>query len=354
MFRFESPQVLMYVGLVLLLGIALSLWGRWRQSRSQKAISARLYPYLTRSVSPARRRVKFFLQGLCLIFMIVAWARPQFGESTQKVKSQGVEILLTVDVSESMLAEDVKPNRLEQVKAELNRLVDLMPGHKMGVIAFAGSAVLLSPLTNDPAAVKMYIDSLSPTAVSTQGTRFQEALRVADEAFARGGAETDEVVKVTRVILLASDGEDHEEGAVEAATKLSDKGIRIFGLAYGTEKGAGIPVRDGMGFLRGYKKDRDGQTILSQVNGEAIRNLASKGEGSFFFASFGGTHIQQLVEDINQLEQTEFENSVATQYDEKFQWVLLLAIILGLIELVLGERRHSFQFWKGRFEVPPA
>ncbi|MFP5520197.1 MAG: vWA domain-containing protein [Bdellovibrionia bacterium] len=352
MFRFESFHFLMWLLLLPTLAIVAWIWGKWHLRKIQKSIHPRLLPYLTQSLSLGKRRWKYLLQLVCLFFMILAWARPQSGESVQKIKSEGVEIILAVDVSESMMAEDVKPSRLEQVKAELNKMVDLMPGNKMGVLAFAGSAALLSPLTNDPAAVRMYIDSLATNAVSTQGTNFQEALRVASEAFERGGAQTDEVVKVTRVILLVSDGEDHEPGAEELAENLVDKGVRIFGLAYGTEKGAGIPIRDSMGFLKGYKKDRSGETVLSRVNGEAIRELTEKGKGSFFFASFGGDHIQNLVEDINQLEKTEFENSVATQYDENFQIFVLLAILIGLVELILGERRRSFQIWKGRFEVP--
>jgi Ca-activated chloride channel family protein len=277
------------------------------------------------------------------------------GESQQQVKSEGVEIIFAVDVSESMMAEDVKPSRLAQAKAELSRLIDLMPGNKVGVVAFAGSAVLLSPLTNDPGAIKMYLESLEPSSVSSQGTNFTEALKVSKEAFERGGAATDEVVKVTRVILLASDGEDHEPGALEAAKKMSsDDGIRIFSLAYGTEKGGAIPVRDGMGFLKGYKKDREGQTVLTTVKGDALRALAEAGKGSFYFATFGGEQTKLLVEDISKLERTQFDTTMATQYEERFQSLLMIGIIIALIELFLGERRHRFRFWKGRYEVPPA
>lgn len=353
MFRFENIAAFNCLWLIpIIIGVGF-IFDRRAKKRMEKAIGSRLYPFLSSSVSAKKRSIKTFLQVLTVLFFVLALARPQLGESQQEVKSEGVEIILAVDVSESMMAEDVKPSRLAQAKAELSRLIDMMPGNKVGVVAFAGSAALLSPLTNDPGAVKMFLESLEPTSVSSQGTNFTEALKVSKEAFERGGVTTDDVVKVTRVILLASDGEDHEPGALEEAKKMVGEGVRIFSLAYGTEKGGAIPVRDGMGFLKGYKKDRQGQTILTTVKGDALRALAEAGRGSFYFATFGGDQTKLLVEDIANLEKTQFDTTVATQYEERFQTLLLIGIILGLLELFLGERRAGFRFWKGRYEVPP-
>lgn len=354
MFRFENIAAfnyLWFIPVIIVLGL---FFDRRSRKRMQEAIGSRLYPFLSSSVSPQKRRLKNLLQIVVLFFFVLALARPQLGESQQEVKSEGVEIIFAVDVSESMTAEDVKPSRLAQAKAELSRLIDLMPGNKVGVVAFAGSAALISPLTNDPGAIKMFLESLEPSSVSSQGTNFTEALKVSKEAFERGGVTTDDVVRVTRVVLIASDGEDHEQGALDEAKKMSDEGVRIFSVAYGTEKGGAIPVRDGMGFLKGYKKDRQGQTILTMVKGEALRGLAEAGKGSFYFATFGGDQTRLLVEDITKLEKTQFDSTVATQYEERFQTILLVGIVLALMELFLGERRRSFRFWKGRFEVPPS
>jgi Ca-activated chloride channel family protein len=354
MFRFENLAAFNYLWLLpalVLVGIFFDMRGR---KLLKKAIGTRLYPFLTSSVSEKKRTVKVILRASVIFFFVVALARPQMGQSKQEVKSEGVEIIFAVDVSESMLSEDVKPSRLDQAKSELSRLMDLMPGNKVGIVAFAGSAALVSPLTNDPAAVKMILESLSTESVSSQGTNFQEALKVSKDAFERGGVTADDQVKVTRVVLIASDGEDHEPGAVEEAKKMVNDGTRIFSLAYGTEKGGAIPVRDGMGFLKGYKKDRNGQTILTTVHGEALKELAKDGQGSFYFASFGGDHIKQVVEDIGKLEKAQFDTSVATQYDERFQLFLLIGILLAITELIVGERKGAFRFWKGRYEVPPA
>ena len=352
MFRFENLSAFNYLWLIPIIILVGFFFDRRSRKAMEKAIGSRLYPFLSSSVSNKKRSLKTILQVLTVFLFVIALARPQFGQSKQEVKSEGVELIFAVDVSESMMAEDVKPSRLAQAKAELSRLVDLMPGNKIGILAFAGSAALLSPLTNDPGAVKMYLDALDTNSVSTQGTSFQEALKIAKDAFDRGGVSTDDTVKVTRVILIASDGEDHEPGALEEAKKLTDDGIRIFTVAYGTEKGGAIPVRDGMGFLKGYKKDRSGQTVITTVKGDALRALASAGKGSFYFATFGGDQVKHLLEDINHLEKTQFDTTMAVQYEERFQIILFFGIVMALIEMFIGERRRSFRFWKGRFEVP--
>ena len=354
MFRFESPRMLILLALAPLFVGAGLISLKYYSIKLKKVYSERVLPFLTKSISQRKRRWKIFLQGLCLALMVLSLARPQLGSSKSEVRSEGVEIILAVDVSTSMLAEDVKPSRLEQAKLELSKLVDLMPGNKVAIIGFAGSAALLSPLTSDPSAVKMYIDSLSPASVSTGGTCFQCALDLAKESFEKGGVAADDTVAVTRVVLIASDGEDHEKGALDAAKELSDKGIRIFSLAYGTEKGGAIPERDQFGYLKGYKKDSSGQTILSVVKGDALMELAKAGKGSFYFSTAGGANIQELVKDLNRLEKAQFATSVVTQYNERYQWVLALAFLVGLFELFIGDRRSRFVMWKGRFEVPPA
>lgn len=351
MFRFESTQAFYYLWLIpVLVGFAI-FFTRLARRRLSKVIGSRLTPFLTSSVSNSRRRWKLFLQSLVVLFFVIALARPQLGESMEEIKSEGVEIMFAVDVSESMMAEDVRPNRLDQAKMELGKLMEMMPGNKVGIIAFAGSAALLSPLTTDPTALRMYLDSLSPLSVSSQGTNFQAAIEEATQAFKRGGVGDDATTRVTRVILIASDGENHEKGALEAAEKSVKEGIRIFTLAYGTEKGAPIPERDGMGFLRGYKKDQKGQTVLTTVVGKELEALAKAGQGSFYHASFGGNHMANVVADIGQLEKTEFESEVATQYEERFQVFVLLGILFALLEMSLGDRRSASRLWKGRFEV---
>jgi Ca-activated chloride channel homolog len=355
--RFQDNWAFQLIWFLPLMWVIYRITLRQLEAKLKKSFGEKTWRFLTASVSVSGRRWKFILQNLFLLFAILALARPQTGGSKQEVKSQGFELMLVVDVSESMLSEDVRPSRLEQLKIDMSRLMSLSPGNKVGLIAFAGSAALLSPLTSDASAIRMYLESLSTMSVSAQGTNFEEALDQARAAFERGGiggAGVQESVRVTRAILVASDGEDHEPGAQEKAKALAKDGIKIFGLAYGTEKGAPIPVRDSLGYQRGYKKDKSGQTILTKVNGDALREISQSGQGGFYFATPGGNYLNSLVQDFEKLEKAEFDSALMIQYDEKFQIFLILAIIFAVLELVIGDRRQNFKLWRGRFEVPPA
>lgn len=329
------------------------LW--WMRKRTQSVIQSQITPkiakFLTRSLAPGRRTLKLWLQCLALLFFILALARPQSGEGKQKAKSEGLEIVLAVDVSNSMLAEDIRPSRLQLAQKELSRFVDSLGGDKVGLVAFAGSAILLSPMTNDKGALKMYIESLSPEAVSTQGTDFKKALNEAYQAINRGGAD-EESRNVTRVIVIASDGEDNEKGGLDLAQKIAGEGIRIFTLGFGTEGGGQIPVRDDHGNLVGYKKDKSGQTVVSKSTGEALKALAEAGQGTFQQVTFGGDAVQNLRSSIDKLQKAQYDTMEVSHYNEHYQAFLLIGLIFALLEVWLGERRSEGRLWRGRFEVP--
>lgn len=349
MFRFESPAAFYLVIVALAFYFIAVVMHKTTHGKIKKVFNVVMVSQILATFDYRKRKWKWFLQFTALVFMAIALARPQLGQNQAVVRSEGFEIILAVDVSESMMAEDLRPSRLDQAKLELAKLVDLMPGNKVGVIAFAGSSVLMSPLTNDMGAIKMYIDSLSTNLISNQGTNIESAIRHSMDVFERGGVTADKGSKVTRVILVASDGEDHEEGAFKAIEDAVQKNIRVFSIAYGTEKGATIPKRDNFGYLKGYKTDRRGQTILTQVKGDFLKQIAQKGKGSFYFSVFGGNHIQDLVNDFRDFEKAQFESTVVTDFEERFQIFLIIAFIFGLIELIMGERKTSAQKWRGRY-----
>lgn len=317
----------------------------------QKAFGTKVSDYLTQSVSYLKRRQQFLLQLISLVCIVVALARPQAGQSQQEIKSEGIELMILADVSESMLAQDVKPSRLAQMKVELNKLIETMPGHKIGLIAFAGSSALQSPLTSDPGALKMYIDALDVNSVSEQGTNFESALSYAREAFQKGGVTQDQMTKTTRVVLVVSDGEDQEAGALEAAKKLAQSGVRIFSVAYGTEKGGAIPVRDRVGNEIGFKKDDSGQTVITQVKGEFLKQLAQAGEGHFYFSQTNGEHLKNIAADVNQLEKAQFQSKLMTQYEEKFTLPLFLGLIGLMLSLLMTDANKKALNWNGRYET---
>lgn len=351
-FRFEDRAALQLLMLVPLL--VFLLW--WMGKRTHQALGSHMAPnisrYLLRSLSVGKRRLKMWLQVLALLFFVLALARPQSGEGKQKAKSEGLEIMIAVDVSNSMLAEDARPSRLELAKKELTRFIDGLGGDKVGLIAFAGSAVLLSPLTNDKSALKMYIDSLSPDAVTTQGTDFKKALNEAYLALNRGGVESTEEEKITRVVVVASDGEENEKGGLEEARKIAQEGIRIFTLGFGTEQGGQIPVRDKTGNLVGYKKDRGGQPVITRSTGKALEELAEAGQGNYLHVTFGGDTVQTLRSNIDKLQKAEFDTVEFSHFNEHYQWFLGLGLFFALLELLLGERKTAGRIWRGRFEVP--
>lgn len=350
-YRFEDRAALQLLGLIPV--VILLVW--WTGGRTREIITSRIKPklagFLMRSVSTRKRKIKLILQCAALFFFVVALARPQSGEGKTKAKSEGLEIMLVVDVSNSMMSEDTRPSRLELAKKELARLIDSLGGDKVGLVAFAGSAILLSPLTNDKSALKMYIESLSPDSVATQGSDFKKALNEAQNALNRGGLESDEQQKVTRVIVVASDGEETEKGGLDAARKIADSGTRIFTLGFGTEQGGQIPMRDRHGNLVGYKKDKNGQPVITRTTGEALKQLAEAGKGDYHHVTFGGDAIRQLRSSIDNLQKAQFDTMEVSHYNEHYQTFLLIGLLLALTELFLGERKTEGRIWKGRFEV---
>lgn len=351
-YRFADPAAFQLLALLPLL--AALAW--WSARRSRQLLSARLtpavYAFLTRSVSGGRRKLKVTLQVLAALLFIFALARPQSGEGRHTAKSEGLEIMLAVDVSNSMSAEDVRPSRLDLAKKELTRLMDALGGDRVGLIAFAGSSIVLSPLTSDKAAIKMYLEGLSPGTVSTQGTDFKKAIQEAFNALYRGGVESDENQKMTKVIVIASDGEETSKGGLDAARKAAADGARIFTLGFGTEEGAQIPVRDDRGNMVGYKKDKNGQPVVTRMTGQALQEIAAAGEGIYQAVSFGGDSVRNLKAAIDRLQRTQLDTLEVSHYTEHYQVLLLVGILLALAELGFGERRSEGRGWRGRFEVP--
>jgi Ca-activated chloride channel family protein len=339
--KWDQTSLFYLILLVPVFFVAAFFLQKWSHAQFKKVFGLTLENLWKNQIHWTLRYWKWALRCTVLIFIILSLARPQMGKSEQAIKSEGFEIFLALDVSESMLAEDIRPSRLEKAKIDLSRIVDGLGGHKIGIIAFAGSAAVISPLTQDIAAVKMYIESLDTQTISTQGTEFETALTAAESAFERGSANTDEKSGITKVLLMASDGEDHEAGAIEKAKALVKKGIRIFTVAYGTEKGGTIPVRDIRGFLKGYKKDRSGQTILTTVKGDALKALAQAGQGFFTFASTDSSFVSLVIEELDQLKKAQFDSEVQVQYDEKFQIPLLIAFLLALIEMLLADQKKK-------------
>lgn len=347
-FEFANPGWLYWIPSIAGVFCLAWIYYGFLHRRLVKKIGRKVMPMVVNNHSLSKKKFSLLLQFLGLSLLFVALARPQAGQRQQKVKSEGIELIIAVDVSRSMLAEDLKPSRLELAKKELIRFVDMGSNHRIGLVAFAGSAALVSPITSDKSAINLFIDSLTPDTVSSQGTNFYQALKEAQDAFKRGGTEADEQTSVAKAIIVVSDGEDHEAKAIEIAQSIREEGIRIFTVLVGTEAGAPIPTRDRRGELDGFKRGKDGKVIVTQAKGGILENLAKAGEGGFYSLTFGGTTMNQLSAELERLEKAEFESSEVTEHDELFQWPLLLGFILLLAELLYTEHKKSYTEWKGR------
>ncbi len=317
------------------------LWREFLLQKSwRKKFGASRWQSLTREVDFGRRKLKLYIYTFGLVLILLALARPQIPGQTIDVKSEGVDIILALDVSRSMLAEDVKPSRLQKMKVDMARLVQSLPGHRFGVLVFAGTAALLSPVTSDPAAVRMYIESLDPNILSDQGTNIADALKIARESLSKDGKEKSPFKKTVKVILLASDGEDHEPDAFKESEFLGQNHILLLSLSYGTTSGSKIPLTDSGGFPVGNLKNSAGEEVLSKVNVDELKTLASRASGRYFDGN--GVNVSaELMSEINKFEKTEFDSSQRILYQELFQWFLGLAVVFFFVEMILSDRASA-------------
>ena len=351
MFKFNDPWWLQTIWLSILIFIVGLMIEAYAQKRLKNAFGKKAAIFLTQSLSLNKKRFHLFFQCLALACFAVALARPLMGVRQTEVKQTGVELIIALDVSNSMLAEDDKPSRLEHAKHEIANFVDHLNGDRIGLIAFAGSAVLASPMTSDHSAIKLYLASLSTNSVSTQGTDFKDVIAEAIRAFEKGGVEGVNGTSPTRVLLIASDGEDNEHGATNQIKKAVDMGIRIFTLGFGSAKGAPIPMRDERGNLKSYKKDKGDQVVMSIPSDEVLTKLARAGSGSYYHSSFDESEVKLLINDIDKLQKADFKTKMSTDFDEKFQIPLFLGILLALCDLLFGTRKDDRKAWRGRFGV---
>lgn len=265
---------------------------------------------------------------ISLLFIIVSLSRPGQKNLNEKIEVHGAEVMILVDVSNSMKVKDMPPlDRESAMKKDINQLIHLLSGHRVGLIAFAGSATLLSPLTLDHSTLNMLMASFSQTYV--QGTNFGAALRLAWQALKRGSASGDS--SAVRVILVASDGEDNEQEAMDMAKALSKEGVRIFTLGFGTKKGGVIPIYDKNGNKLGYKKDKNGDPVVSRFNESTLKNIARVSEGAFYASSFGTNTVNKIYKDIQALGEGKISHMSAYQYKENYQLLALIALCFGFL-----------------------
>ena len=329
MFRFADP-IYLYLLLLLPLLAILYVYSNYRRKRNiRKYGDPQLLAHLMPGVSIYRRHVKFWLTLFALGVMAFLLARPQFGSKLETVKRKGVEVVIALDISNSMLAQDVAPNRLEKAKALISRLVDEFENDKVGLIVFAGDAFTQLPITSDYVSAKMFLNSIDPSLISIQGTAIGKALDVAMRSFTPQEG-------VGRAIVVITDGENHEAGALEAAQEAAKKGIRVFMLGIGSPDGAPIPVEGS----NNYRKDKDGNVIVTRLNEQMCQEIAQAGNGMYIRVDNSNSAQRALNSEVNKMSKADVESKVYSEYNEQFQVVAWIALILLFGELLVMEGKN--------------
>ena len=327
MFRFAHPEYL-YLLLAAPALIALFAWALYDRRRrlarfGDPAPVATLMP----DASTGRMKLKFILFTTAVILVILAAARPQFGSKLREQKSEGIEMMLAVDISNSMLAEDFEPNRLERTKYAINKLFDGLEQDRVGVIVFAGDATVQLPITSDYRMAKAFAKRISPSMASVQGTSIGKALSLAEMSFSSGSGDS-------RVIILITDGEDHEGNVMQAAERAAEQGIRIFTIGIGTPEGA--PIEIGGEFI----KDEKGDMVVSKLDEKMLQEIARITGGAYIRATKQSIGLDEIVRAINDMEQSELSTVRFEEYNEQFQYLIAVAFALLLVEFWLLDRRN--------------
>ena len=330
MFRFANPDFL-YLLLLLPLIVAVYLYSNHcRRQNIRKYGDPALLKELMPTISKYRPDVKFWLTFSALALIIIMLARPQFGSKMETVKRSGVETVIALDISNSMLAEDVAPSRLEKSKKLIARLIDTFNNDKVGLNVFAGEAFTQLPITSDYISAKMFLESINPSLISTQGTDIGAAIRLAIKSFTPNDG-------VGKAIIVITDGENHEGGAIEAAQEAAEKNMQVFILGVGSPNGSPIPVERGS---NDFRRDKNGEVIVTKLNEAMCQEIAKAGNGVYIRVDNSNSAEKILNEQIAKLAKSDVESQVFTEFDEQFQALAWLILILLVVEMLILERKN--------------
>ncbi len=334
MIRFAHPDLLYLLVLIpvfIMLFIILMQWKKkaWKRF-GEYGIISRLIP----DYSKSRFIVKFIFLLTAITFLIIGLADPQVGSKLVKAERKGIDIMLALDVSNSMLAEDIQPSRLERSKQSISKLIDELRSDRIGMIVFAGKAYTQLPITTDYAAAKMFLSTISTEAVPVQGTAIGEAIELAMKSF-------DESNDHSKAIIIITDGENHEGDALTVAKEAADKGIHIYTIGMGLPEGGPIPVFQGQNKV-GYKKDRQGNTIVTKLNETMLQQIASAGQGVYVRANNASAGLSKIFDEINKLSKTEIDSMMFSDYEDRFQYFLAVSLIFLILELMVVERKSKW------------
>ncbi len=329
--RWANPErwVLFLSGPVMFALFALSIGSRNR--RLNLLADPHLLGRLVTDISSVNTAVKYLLWRLAAAFLITALINPQLGSKMAEAKVRGIDIMLAMDVSNSMMAEDLSPNRLTRAKRAIERMIDELHGDRIGIVVFAGQPFVQLPITTDYSAAKLFLSTIDTDIVPVQGTDIGSAIDLSAESF-------DDHSQAQKVLVVITDGENHEEDAVKAARDAAKKGIKVYTIGMGSAEGAPIPRYNGS-VRTGFRTDRDGNVVVTKLNEDMLRQIADAGNGTYVRASNAEMGLTPLLDELNRLEKTDFGTVAYSEYEDRFQIFLILGLACLVLEALLRESR---------------
>lgn len=333
MFRFAHIEYVYLLALIPLF-IGLFIWLMvWKKKALQRFGELSVIGKLLPDMANSKLVVKFILLMVAWGLLVFVLIGPQTGSKLENVQRRGIDLIIALDVSNSMLAQDIKPSRIDRAKQAISRLIDKLEGDRIGIIVFAGKAYTQLPITTDYAAAKMFVSTINPGMIPTQGTAIGEAIDMAIRSL--------EDSKRNKALVIISDGEDHEGNVLEQAELAASKGITIYTIGMGLPEGGPIPEYNGE-LLIGFKKDREGNAIVSKLDETLLQRIATIGKGMYIRATNSETGLNKIFDDINAIQKSEIESKQFSDYENQFQYFLAIALILLILDLFIFERKT---FW---------
>ena len=334
MFQLEEKiwfWTMLIIPVIVVFFLLLLFWKKQTQKKfADKALLKRLSP----NQSVFKSVLKIIVLSLAFASLAIALVNPKIGTKLETVKREGVDIVFAIDVSKSMLAEDIKPNRLEKAKQLVSQIINNLGSDRVGIIAYAGKAFPQLPITTDYSAAKLFLQNMNTDMLSSQGTAINEAIQLATTYY-------DDEEQTNRVLVIISDGEDHSEAAVQVAEQASQEGIKIFTIGVGEAKGGPIPLKRN-GIVTGYKKDSQGETVITRLDETTLKNIAAQANGQYIQGRTTDKVVNQMKDILNKMDKTEFEAKQIADFKDQFQWFLGLAILLFFIDIFLLERKTAW------------
>ncbi len=338
MLKYEHIEYLNLLFGIPLLVLAIIIYNKWKKNALILFGDLKLVNKLAYSFSKTREKIKNILTILIISFLIIGISNPQIGTKMEEVTREGVDLMIAIDLSNSMMAEDIKPNRLERAKQAISKLIDNLGGDRIGLIVFAGEAYVQLPITTDYSAAKLFLSTINTQIVPTQGTEIAKAIDLSIKSFDIENGQN-------KAIIIITDGENHDEQAIESAKKASEIGVLVHTLGMGLSTGGPIPIYNQYGNPIDYRKDKEGKTIVSKLNEKLLIEIANAGEGTYVRANNSKSGLSKLFSEINKMEKREIGTMVFTEHKDRFQLFISVTILLLIIDLILLPRKNK---WSNR------